>query len=301
MRITNQTVFNGLVSQIQTLGAAQASDEAAVSSGLAFTNPSDDPTGMETSLSLISQESGLNQFSANASTALAHAQASSSGLSQLQSLTNQVSELATHANNGTDSTSQLRAYAAQVDQYLQQAVQLGNTQFEGNYLYAGTAVTTPPFATTTDSNGVITAVTYQGNSQQATTPISSTANVAAGTSGATNQALATLMNNLIALRDAMNNGDTAGIASAGTAINSSQDEVITAAATSTAVQSRITAEQSEEQTLGENLQTTIANTTDTDIATASTKLSRAETAYQAVLDSSAKIMQTTLLNYVTTI
>jgi flagellar hook-associated protein 3 FlgL len=301
MRITNRTLFNGLVSQIQTLGTAQANDEAAISSGLAFTNPSDDPTGMESSLSMIGEEAALNQYSANATTALAHAQASSSGLSQLQSLTNQVNELATEANNGSDSTSQLQAYADQVDQYLQQAVQLGNTQFEGNYLYAGTAVTTPPFATTTDANGSITAVAYQGNTEQATTPISSTASVAAGTSGATNQALATLMNNLIALRDAMNSGNGSAIASAGAAITSSQDDIIAAAAGSTAVQSRITAEQAEQQSLGENLQTTISGVTDTDIATADTKLSQAEAAYQAVLDASAKIMQTTLLNYVTTI
>jgi flagellin-like hook-associated protein FlgL len=51
-----------------------------------------------------------------------------------------------------------------------------------------------------------------------------------------------------------------------------------------------------QQTLG----TTISGDSGADVAVATTQLTEAQTAYQAVLESSARIMQTTLLNYLST-
>jgi flagellar hook-associated protein 3 FlgL len=300
MRIASQTVFNNLVSQIQTLGSTQSTLQDELSTGLSFTNPSDNPSAMESTLNLISESRQVAQFGTNAATALQLSQASYSGLSQLKSLTDKISELATEANNGTDSATQLQDYATEVNQYIEQAVQLGNSQFEGNYLYAGTAVTQPPFTVTRDSTGQITAVAYAGNSDSAEIPISTTSSVAATTSGTVNQGLASLMNQFVALRTALQNSDTASVQTAQTGISTSEDTLISAAAESAAVQSGIEAEQSQQTTLGQNLDTIISGNTSADVATTDVKLTQAETAYQAVLESSARIMQTTLLNYLST-
>jgi len=289
-----------MVSQIQNLDSTQSELESQLSTGLSFTQPSDNPTGMASVLHLVSQDSQVSQYAANANTALQTSQASYSGLSQFNTLSNSVDEIATEANNGTISPTQLQTYATQIDQYLEQAVQLGNSQFNGNYLYAGTANDKAPFEVTRDASGQITAVTYQGNTSQAQIPVSSTGAIAATTSGATNQDMAAFMNQLVTLRDALQAGDSAGVASAQTQLTASSDSIVSAAAESSAVQSTIQAEQSQSTALQQNLGTIISGDSSADVATTDTKLTEAQTAYQAVLESSARIMQTTLLTYLTT-
>jgi flagellar hook-associated protein 3 FlgL len=300
MRIATSTIFNNMVNQIQSLDTTQSTLESQLSTGLSFTQPSDNPTEMASVLHLVSQDSQVSQFAANANTALQTSQASYSGLTQLNQLSNAVDQIATEANNGTISPTQLQTYAAQIDQYLEQAVQLGNSQFNGNYLYAGTANDQPPFQATRDASGQITAVNYQGNASQASIPISSTGTVTATTSGATNQDMAAFMNQLVTLRDALQSGNSAGVSSAQAQLGASGDSIISAAAESSAVQSTIQAEQSQSTALQQNLGTIISGDSSADVATTDTKLTEAQTAYQAVLESSARIMQTTLLTYLTT-
>lgn len=300
MRIATSTLYNNLVSQMQNLDSSQNTLETELSTGLSFSQPSDNPQEMSSVLDLVSQSQAQSQYAANANTALQVSQASYSGLTQMNTLSNSVDEIATEGAAGLNSTSQQQEYALQIDQYLQQAVQLGNTQFEGNYLYAGTAVTQAPFQTTVNGSGQITAVTYAGNASQASIPVSTTNSIAPSTSGATNQALATFMNQLVALRDALQNGDANGITTAQSGLSTSGETIISAAADSSAIQAAIQSEQTHATTMQQSLGTIISSDSSADVATTDTQLTEAQTAYQAVLESSARIMQTTLLTYLST-
>jgi len=300
MRIATSTAYNSMVNEIQNLDSTQNTLEGELATGLSISQPSDNPGVMNSVLNLVSQSQQASQFAANANTALQSAQASYSGLSQLNQLSNSVDEIATEASNGTNSSSQLQEYATQVDEYMQQALQLGNSQFEGNYLYAGTAVSQPPFQATEDASGQITAVTYAGNSSQASIPLSQSSSISPSTSGVTNQAMATFMNQMIALRDALQAGDSAGVATAQGQLSTAGDTLVSATAENSAIQAGIQSQQTQSTDLQQNLGTIISNDSSADVATTDTKLSEAQTAYQAVLESSARIMQTSLLNYLTT-
>lgn len=300
MRIATSTLYNNLVSQMQSLDSTQNTLESELSTGLSFTQPSDNPTEMSSVLNLVSESQEEAQYSANANTALQISQASYSGLDQFNTLSNSVDEIAQEGASSTANASQLQEYATQIDSYLQQAVQLGNSQFEGNYLYSGTADDQPPFQTTVGSSGQITAVSYVGNTSQASIPVSSSSRISPTTSGETNQALAGFMNQLIALRDALQNNDSSGIASAQSDLSASGETIIAAAADSSAVQSAIQSVQSQATSLQQTLNTTISGDSSADVAVTDTQLTQAQTAYQAVLESSARIMQTTLLNYLST-
>ncbi|MFY9926258.1 MAG: hypothetical protein ABSF76_15405 [Opitutaceae bacterium] len=300
MRIATNTIFDNMASQIQNLDSQQASLETQLSTGLSFSQPSDNPTEMASVLGLVSQDQQESQFSANATTALQLSQASYTGLSQLYQISNSADEIATEGGSSTTSASQLQTYATQVNEYLEEAVQVGNSQFEGGYLYAGTAVNQAPFQVTRDASGDITAVTYAGNSSQASIPLSSSSGIAATTSGDTNQAMASFMNQLVSLRTALQNGDSAGISTAQTQLSASNDTLISATAENSAIQSAIQSQQTQSTSLQQNLGTLISNDSSADVATTDTKLTEAQTSYQAVLEASARIMQTTLLNYLTT-
>lgn len=300
MRIATATIFDNMANQIQSLDATQNGLETQLSTGLQFAEPSDNPTEMASVLNLISQDQQTSQFAANANTALQVSQASYTGLSQLNKISTAVDEVALEATGGANASGQFQTYATQINSYLEQTVQMGNSQFEGSYLYAGTAVNQAPFQVTRDAQGQISSVAYVGNSSQAAIPVSSTSSISATTSGTTNQAMAAFMNQLVSLRTALQGGDTAGVATAQTQLSASGDTLISATAESSAIQSAIQSEQTESTALQQNLGSIITTNSSADVATTDTKLTEAQTSYQAVLASAARVMQTSLLNYLTT-
>jgi flagellar hook-associated protein 3 FlgL len=300
MRIATDTIFNNMESQIQNLDSAQSTLQGQLATGLSISQPSDNPTAISSVLNLISEDAQTSQYSANATTALQVSQASYAGLTQLNQLSNSVDQIATEANNGTDSPSQLQDYATEINQYLEQTLQLGNSTFEGNYLYAGTANNAPPFQATRDAQGQITAVAYVGNSSQESIPVSTSTSISPTTDGTTNQSIADFMNQLVSLGAALQTANTSGIATAQAQLETTSDSFVSAAAQSGAVQSGIESAQTLSTSLGQNLESIISGESSADVATTDAKLTEAQTSYQAVLEASARVMQTSLLNYLST-
>src|ERR1700761_6922015 len=107
MRVTNNMVTNTLLSEIQSLSSQQSSLQSEVSTGLAITQPSDDPAVFGQVVAMESQQRQLTQFSANTSRALDLANASYSGLSSLNTIYERASQLGTlgTSTNGSSSNS----------------------------------------------------------------------------------------------------------------------------------------------------------------------------------------------------
>jgi flagellar hook-associated protein 3 FlgL len=296
MRITNNMVETNITSELQQLDSQQNSIQAEVSSGLAVTQPSDNPEVYGQVVELEGQSSQLAQYSANAATALNLAQASSSGLNSLTQIYDQATQTATEASGAGSGSSQ--DYADALDQLIQQAVSAANTQYNGNYLYAGTAVTQPPFTTTTNAQGEIASVSYAGNNSQSAIPVSATTSISAATSGTTNSGIATLINNMIAVRDALNSGNSTALSTAQTNLVASEDTLTSATADNGAVQLRIQSEQSQQQASTTELSSSISSDTSANLPTAITQLSQVQLAYQAALETAAKIEQLSLVQFV---
>jgi len=297
MRITNNMVTSSIMTELQDLETQQSSLQSEVSSGIAVTQPSDNPEAFSQVVELQSQSNQLQQFDTNATQALNVSSASYAGLSSLQQLYDRASQLGTLGTSAVDGTSQ-QAYATEVDQLVQQAVQVGNSQLGNSYLFAGTADSAPPFVAATDSSGTITSVSYAGNSGTTAIPISQTSTVSPGTSGETNSGIATFINSLISLRDALQSGDSAGISTANSALTSSEDVITTAVADNGAIQARIQSDQTQQQAMSTQDSTMISNDADADLPTTMVKLNQAQLAYQAALQSSASVMHLSILNYI---
>jgi len=296
MRVASNTVSNSIVAQIDRLSSQQATLQAEVSSGQKITNPEDDPATVASALNLESQLSQVAQYGQNASQALTLAQASYSGLNSLKTISDRAGQLAT-LGTGTLGASAMAAYGTETDQLIEQAVQTANTNFGGSYIYGGTATDTPPFTVTRDSSGEITGVTYTGNNSQAAIPLSSSSTVTPSTDGTTNAGMASFINNLISLRDALNSGDTTAVNSAQTPLSNDGDSIVSAIATNGGVQTRIQAAQTQQTSDTTSLQTVLSGEVDADLPTTVVKLSQAQTAYQAALQSAANVMQLSILNY----
>jgi flagellar hook-associated protein 3 FlgL len=297
MRVATNTVSNNIIGQIQQLSQQQSHLQSEVSSGLRITQPDDDPAAFGRVLNYDSNSRALAQYATNANAALQISQATYAGLQQIKTISDRATQIDT-LGTGTAGTAAMSAYGAEVDQLIEQAVQQGNGQLNNDYLFAGTAVATPPYSVQRNAQGQITAVTYNGNTSQAAIPLSATASLAPGSDGATNQGLATFINNLVSLRDALNAGDTAAVSTVQTGLLSSENTIVNAIASQGAIQMRIQVNQTQQTSLSQNLEQLISGETSADMPSTIVKLTQAQNAYQAAIQSAANIMQHSLLDYI---
>lgn len=297
MRITNNTVSDSIVNQIQNLGSQQAKLQTQVATGQRIFQPEDDPAAVGRVLDFQSEQRTISQYQNNAARALEISRASFSGLQAIKTVSDRATQIGT-LGSGALNPAQTQAYAAEVNQLIEQTLQLSNTKFQNDYIYAGTAVDAPPFTATRDAQGNVTSVTYAGNTTQAAVPLSETATVKPGTSGATNQGLRDFITHLIALRDALASGNAATVTTVQSDLVDSEDVLVSALAEHGGVQTRIEANQDQQKDRATDLEKLVSGETDVDLPTTIVKLTQTQTAYQAALQSAASIMRISLLDYI---
>jgi flagellar hook-associated protein 3 FlgL len=283
-----------------------------VSTGLSVQAPSDNPDAMETTLDDLSSQSAQQQFSSNISTVQSKANSIYSVLQSLQTISNRVGEIATSAGGVTNSQSDLNNYASEVTSLIQQAAQLVNSKdpATGQYLFGGTDSGQQPFTVTTDANGNVTGVTYSGNTSVNQTEIASGVNVSvdvpgANTSGSGAQGLITdtrtgadLFNHLISLQNNLLAGNTSAISSTDSKnLQNDENNLTYQIAYNGNVQTQLNTAATFATSQTNSLTGLISNASSADLATTMTQLTQAQTAYQAALQSSAAIMQLSILNF----
>jgi flagellar hook-associated protein 3 FlgL len=296
MRIATNTIQDNIVRQIQQLGLQSSKLQTQVATGQRILEANDDPAATARVLNQQSELRRVDQFDQNAARALEISQATFAGLTDVKEISDRAGELATLGRSPT-SPDALLAYSAEVNQLIEQLLQVGNTRLGNDYLFAGTAVDAPAFSATRDAGGNITAVAYDGNTSQASIPLSEVASVSPSSTPATNQSIRDLLNDLVGLRDALAANDAAGIKTAQTNIIDGEDSLITALASTGAVQTRIEVNRSQQQTRGDNLVGLIGSETTVDLPDAIVRLNQSQVAYQAALQSAGSIMKLSLLDY----
>ncbi len=297
MRITTNTVSENIVRQIQQLGTQQAKLQTQVATGQRIFQPEDNPTAVGRVLGLESEQRRLSQFANNAGRALEVSQATFSGLQQIKKVSDRATEIGT-LGTGAIGTDASRAYASEVDQLLEHTLQLANTRFRNDYLFAGTAVSAAPFTATRDATGKVTAAAYAGNSDRSAIQLSENSTIMPGSTGDTNLGLRDFINQLVALRDALSTGNSPGVVAAQTSLIATEDRLVSSLAEHGGVQIRIEANRAQQLQRGDNLETLISGETDADMPSTIVRLNQSQTAYQAALQSAANIMRISLLDYI---
>jgi len=297
MRIASNTVNDTMVRQIQQLMTDQARLQLQVSSGRRITQPEDDPAAVGRVLNLQSEQRQLAQYANNSGRALTLVQTSFSGLQGLKKVSDRAAELAT-LGTGALSSDSMRTYGNEVDQLLEQALQLANSRSGGDYIYGGTAVDSPPFVATRDSDGKITSISYEGNTDQASIPLSEATSVSPSTTGATNTGIGDFLSDLVTLRDALISTDIDAVRASQPALLEGENLIIAAMADSGGIQTRIEAAQAQQKDRVMSLETLVSGEASVDLPTTIVKLNQTQTAYQAALASAAKVMNLSLLDYI---
>jgi flagellar hook-associated protein 3 FlgL len=298
MRLTFNSFSDSLLPRLQNLGNAQNTALNQLSSGQRISVASDDPAAMGRVLNMRAEKAQQQQFWNNSNRALSISQASFSALSQLNKASTRASELAVAGGSDTTPAASLTTYGVEVNQLIETALAAANSKLQGSYLLAGTATDAAPFTVTRNATGQIDAVTYAGASDNgAAFRIGETETFSPSTTEAENRQVAAFLNNLVSLRDGLQSGSPASVKAVRPALNSSEDALLAGLSRSGGVQYRLEVSTSDAASRFQMLQESISKEADVDFAQASIRLSRTQTAYQAAIQSAAKIMDTSLLDY----
>jgi flagellar hook-associated protein 3 FlgL len=205
----------------------------------------------------------------------------------------------------------LTTYADEVNNLIGEVVTAANAKdpSSGQYLFGGTASGSAPYTTTTDANGNVTGVTYNGNSSVNQTQIGDGQTLSVdipgentGTGGARglitdSQSGADLLNHLIALRNDLTSGNTAAITTDSANLQNDENNIAYQVANNGVQQSQLTLAASYASNRTSSLNTMISNSSSANLVNTMVQLNAAQTAYQAALESGTKIMQLSILNY----
>ena len=199
----------GLVGSLNQVAANEQRLTEQLSTGVTVNSLSDNPAAAGQNVLLTSRLNADDTFSQTASSVESLLQVGDSALGNVVSQLTSAITLATEANNGTLSASNEQAIALQLSGIRDEVLSLANSSYMGQYIFAGSQGSAPPFSINTSTSPAT--VTYNGDGKVSQVRTPSGQQIATNVPGdqiftAGPNVLATL-NNLIA--------DVAGGASSG--------------------------------------------------------------------------------------
>ncbi len=163
MRIATSTIFAQQTAAIDDQQALYAQIGQQLSSGKQLNDPSDDPTRIGQDLELHTALDAGAQQAINLQGAVSELTTTDSALTGLTSVLQSARQLAVQGASQGLTDDQRTALANQIDELVRQSIAVGNTQYGGKYVFAGTATTTG--APVQQLGNPITGVQFAGNEQ----------------------------------------------------------------------------------------------------------------------------------------
>ena len=300
-RITNQMSSSMTLAGIESALDRLDTTQQELSTGKRINQPSDDPSGTSLTLQLNTQLSNLNTYSNNVTDGTGWAQASSSAMTDVTNAVQRIRELTLEASNGTQSTADMQASAQEVNQLIDEIKQDANTQYNGQYVFSGSATSTAPYQS--GSNDA-----YAGNtgtiSRQIGPGTSLTVNANLGSVLGTGQTTSgqpagdgLLLNTLRNISDAMQSGNSTSLNSDLSSLDTNFNSLTGLAAQTGAVTDRLQMAASRIQTLQTSDTQVLSNTQGADMASTEISYSTQQAALTAALQAGAQIVQQSLMNF----
>lgn len=256
--------------------------------------PSDDPVGLSYALRYRSELGANEQYQENVSSAISWLEYTDTMLSQAGEVLNKARELSVQAANGTNSVDALQAVKSEMKQLYEQLVTIGNSSFNGKYIFNGQKTDIPPYTSTDAVNqNTDEGVIRFDVGGWTTLSVNVDGNQAFGSSASDTNAFKLLKDTISNLEKSDFTAISAGLGK--------MDERITAflevRADIGAKTNRINLANERLQDAKINLSTLQSSTEDADMAETITGFNTDQSVYQASLSMGAKILQSSLLDY----
>ncbi len=284
MRISNAMMAENIKGYLLKHTESLLKTQEQIASGKRINRASDDPIGLGLAMGYRKSISSIQQFNENITNAELHINTVEDILGTVTDLLQEAKDIA--ADPDRDMRSML---ANQVVGIRDQVLQLANSQINGNYAFAGDLTDTPPF----NAAGV-----YSGDTGTKDYIIGDGLQINIGSDGSQIfQGGSDIFAVLNDLETALNTDDTAGIAAQLPLLEDAIQQLNTTRAVNAGQYKRLEATQNFNERFLVNVQDLLSRTEDTDIAAAAIDLNTQQTAYQSTLATAAKIIQPTLMDF----
>ncbi|WP_379157237.1 flagellar hook-associated protein FlgL [Paenibacillus sp. sgz5001063] len=303
MRITQSMMSNSMMSNLQTNYKRMDKYQEQMMTNRKLNRPSDDPVGVSSALQYRAEISFTTQFKENAEDADSWMKFNDSVLTETTQIIQRMSELAVQAGTDTVPADARNNIAEEVDQLYKQLVNLGNSQFKGKYIFNGERVNEKPYP---DDPGDTSNLANQYNLDQGEVqyqigasiyiPVNMTGDKIFGAFGDNTGLYKVIDDFKKALVDTSPAG-TASIQKIIPALQGNLEKVITAQSEIGGKQNRLEFTMTRLEDLNLNYTSLQSTTEDADIASVVTELKTSESIYQASLDTMARIIRPSLLDF----
>ncbi len=153
--------ITNLVGSLDQAQANQQQLSSELSSGVSITSLGQNPVGAGENVLLLNQLQQDDSFTQTASTVTAQLQVADSALGSVVSELTQAISLATGANNGTMNASDVESVGNQLAGIRDEVQSLANTNYQGQYIFAGGQTGMAPFSTSAVASPAVTS--YDGD------------------------------------------------------------------------------------------------------------------------------------------
>ncbi len=292
MRVTQQGLASNVIRNLDRRFTDYANTQERLSSGRRMQRPSDDPAGMTRALGLRTDLARVEQQVRNADDAMGMVDIADSKLQGATSLLQRVRELAIRAANAP-SVSESAAIVKELQQVKQELVSIANSRSEGRPIFAG-------FQAGEAVASVSGVWTYQGDAGAFTRRVSDSEPVEVSVTAAQvfgfndGDDVFTMLDGLEANVSA---GDSGAISSNLDDIDNAMGRVLDGLAELGGASNRIDA--ARERSLEEiySVRAELAEVEDVDLAEGIMDLQLQEIAYQAALGAVGRVLQPSLVNF----
>jgi flagellar hook-associated protein 3 FlgL len=299
-RITAQMTTQSVLTSIMNVQDQMDTTQEQLSTGKSINQPSDNPYGASLAVQLNSDLSGLSAYSSNVTDGTAWTGAATTALQNVQSMLQRVQEVVTQAANGTESGADRAASADEVNQLIDAIKQEANTQYNGQYIFSGTATATPPYSSSTGDvfQGNTGAVMRQiGPNSQLPVNADISSLLGSGTSANDGKLLDTLRT----ISSDLTSGSASAVADLSNNqlgnLNNSLTTLEQLQANVGAATDRLSLASTRIQGLQTSDTAALSNDEDVNMAQAMTTFSNQQAAFQAALRAGANIVQQSLMNF----
>ncbi|MDI6604617.1 MAG: flagellar hook-associated protein FlgL [Thermoanaerobacteraceae bacterium] len=294
MRVTNNMLIMNFMNDYNNNLETMQKDQNMLSTGKRINKPSDDPVAVANSLRIRMDMARNDAYTKNVDDAKSWLDLTDSALGQMGDLIQRTKELAVQGSNGTLTQADMQNIAEEIGQLKSQMIQVGNTQYNGRYIFAGFKTTTQPFTDTSNSySGDSSAIQFEVGAGGSKIAVNVTGDKVFDVSGGSSQLL-DMMDNL---KTALTAGDHQAISNMISNIDKEMENVLAIRADAGAKSNRIDLTKNRLQSDNYNFTTLLSKNEDADMAHVITNLQMDENVYRASLAAGAKIIQPSLIDF----
>ncbi len=298
MRVTMNSLYDRINTDLSRLVENQAKTNASISSGKIYRRPSDAPVNLTHALGYRSELSDTKQFSRNIVFGQGWVQATETAMRQVQDRLARAHELAVEGANDTLNATDRRAIADEVKVILEEVVSIANTSIGGRYILAGSRTKgydngETPFML--DKEGQ---VTYNGNEEDFSIDIGTGQTQKINLDGKTALVQSGAFEALDMLQDALNANSQHSIETAIEDLSVSMEYVTRQTAKLGAMGNTLEKKEELSTSLSLTIEERLSDVEDTDIIRAISDLKTLDAGYQAALAAASKVMKMSLADFV---